>query len=80
MFTVKFDDVWNTELMVMSTMKTDDVWNQESIFYIYFYNYVMVILDFVVLDMCEDDLQSFLSYLTELLSLYARTVRQFTLS
>ena len=36
MSTAKFDDVWNTELMVMSTMKTDNVWNQESIFYIYF--------------------------------------------
>ena len=64
MSTVKSDDVWNTELMVMSTAKSDDVWNQESYFYIYLYNYIMVILDFVVLDMCENDLQSLLPYLT----------------
>ena len=31
MFTAKFNDVRNTELMEISTMKTDDVWNQESI-------------------------------------------------
>ena len=51
--------------MVMSTMTTDDVWIQEWIFYIY----VMVILDVIVLDMCEDNLQSLLPYLIELLIL-----------
>ena len=42
---------------------------KNPIFYIYIYNYIMVILDFVVLDMCEDDLQSLLPYLIELLIL-----------